>query len=76
MKRAKSAAPSAGTTCSGTTTVSIWVTAAARMPIPPATVVASTAFVSASRSGESPASIALASLSEAARVERPNRDQR
>ena len=37
---------------------------------------ASTAFVSASRSGESPASFALASLSDAARVARPNCDQR
>ena len=44
--------------------------------MPPATVAASTAFVSASRSGESPASIALVPLSDAARVARPNRDQR
>ena len=76
VKRAKSAAPRAGTTCSGRFTVSICVTAPARIPMPPATAAASTAFSSASRSVCRPASFALVSLSDAARVESPKRDQR
>ena len=76
VKRAKIAAPRAGTTCSGRFTVSICVTAPARIPMPPATAAASTAFWSARRSVCRPASFALVPFSEAARVASPKCDQR
>ena len=68
VKRAKSAAVSAGTTTSGSALGSSCVIEAASTPSPPATKVASSVLVSASRLGESPISIAATSFSEAARV--------
>ena len=49
---------------------------AARMPIPPATTVASTVFSKPSWLGDRPISNAFASFSEAARVASPKRVQR
>ena len=77
VKRAKMAAPSAGTTCSGRMTVSIWVTAPARMPMPPATVRGQDGVLEREAVGvQSPASFALVSFSDAARVASPKCDQR
>ncbi len=73
VKRANSAAVSAGTTCSGSEVESSWVIEAARTPSPPAITVARTVFVSASWFGERPSSIAPTSFSEAARVASPKR---
>ena len=73
VKRAKSAAASAGTTMSGSACGSSWVIEAARTPSPPATYVPSSVLASASRFGESPISIAPISFSEAARVASPKR---
>ena len=75
VNRAKSAAASAGTTWSGSDVGSSCVIEAARTPRPPATIVVSSVFASASWSGDSPISIAPTSFSEAARVARPNRRQ-
>ena len=73
VKRANSAAVSAGTTWSGSDVESSWVIEAARTPSPPAMTVASTVFASASWFGERPSSIAPTSFSEAARVASPKR---
>ena len=73
VKRANSAAVSAGTTWSGSDVESSCVIEAASTPSPPATTVASTVFASASWFGERPSSIAPTSFSEAARVASPKR---
>ena len=73
VKRANSAAASAGTTWSGSDVGSSCVIEAARTPRPPAMSVASSVFASASWFGERPSSIAPTSFSEAARVARPKR---
>ena len=58
VKRAKSAAVSAGTTCSGRACGSSWMIEAASTPRPPAKNVASSVLDSARRLGERPISIA------------------
>jgi hypothetical protein len=72
VKRANSAAVSAGTTWSGSELGSSWTIEAASTPSAPARSVPSSVLASASRSGESPISIAPTSFSEAARVASPN----
>ena len=76
VKRAISAAVSAGTIWSGSVSESSSVIAAARMPTAPAMNEATSVLPSESSRGESPASIAATSFSDAARVARPNRDHR
>ena len=76
VKRANSAAASAGITWSGRVTALSWVSDAARTPRPPATTLESSVFTIDRRFGESPASIAATSFSDAARVANPNRLQR
>ena len=76
VKRASSAAASAGTIWSGSVSVSSWVIDAARMPIPPAIAEAKSVFTIDSALGESPPSIATTSFSDAARVASPNRVKR
>ena len=71
VKRAKSAAVSAGTTTSGSEVGSSCVIEAASTPSAPARKVASNVLDRASRLGERPASIAATSFSEAARVASP-----
>ena len=73
VKPAKSAAVSAGTTCSGSDVESSWTIDAARMPSAPTTTVARSVLASASVFGDSPRSIAPTSFSEAARVASPKR---
>ena len=72
VKPARSAAASAGTTWKASVCASRAMRGATRMPRPPATTLASTVFVIASRFGESPTSIAETSFSDAARVDSPN----
>ena len=76
VKRANSAAANAGITCSGRVVALSWVNEPASTPRPPATRLASKVFAIDSWLGDSPASIADTSLSEAALVARPNRLQR
>ena len=76
VKRAISAAVSAGTICSGSVSESSSVIAAARMPTAPAMNEATSVLPSDSNLGDSPPSIAATSFSDAARVARPNRDHR
>jgi hypothetical protein len=76
VKRARRAAASAGTICSGRVSVSSWVIDAARIPTPPAITDASSVFSIDSRLGERPPSIAATSFSDAARVARPKRVNR
>jgi hypothetical protein len=76
VKRAKSAAASAGTICSGSVCQSRAVIDAASTPIPPATRQASSVLAIDRRLGDSPTSIADTSFSDAALVARPKRLQR
>src|SRR5690606_3405829 len=70
---ANSAAASAGTTNSTRVSESAWASGAATMPIAPAIADASSVLAIESWLGDSPASIAKTSFSDAARVARPNR---
>ena len=76
VKPARSAAASAGTTWKASVCASSAMRGATSTPRPPATTLASTVFVIASRLGESPASIAETSFSDAARVDSPKGVQR
>jgi hypothetical protein len=76
VKRANSAAASAGTICSGSVTESSCTSEAASTPTVPATRHDSRVLTMESWLGDSPASTAAPSFSEAARVARPNRLQR
>ena len=76
VKPARSAAASAGTTWKASVCASSAIRGATSTPRPPATTLASTVFVSARRLGESPASIAETSFSDAARVDSPKGVQR
>jgi hypothetical protein len=73
---ASSAAPSAGTICSGRMSVSSSVIAAARIPTPPAISAAISELARPRRVGESPRSIPEISFSDAARVANPKRVRR
>jgi hypothetical protein len=76
VKPASSAAPSAGTTWKASVCASSAINGATSTPSPPATTLASTVFAIARRLGERPTSIAETSLSDDARVDRPNGVQR
>ncbi len=76
VRRASSAAASAGTTCRGSETESSWVIDAASTPTVPATTEASSVLAIDSWLADRPASIALTSFSEAARVASPKRLKR
>ena len=73
VKRAKSTAPSAGTTCSGSVVASSWASDAASTPMPPAMTALSTVFASDSSPAGRPARMADTSFSLPARVARPKR---
>src|SRR5919197_6536954 len=76
VNRASRAAPRAGTTASGIVVGSSCVIGTTRTPNVPASRLASTVLASDSSPGGSPASIALVSSSDAARVARPKRVKR
>ena len=73
VKRAKSTAPNAGTTCNGSVVASSWASDAARTPIPPAMTALRTVFASDSSPAGNPARMADTSFSLPARVARPKR---
>ena len=72
VKRASSAAASAGTICSGRVMESSWVIEAARIPNPPAISEVIRVFTIEIRFGDWPERMAATSFSDAARVASPN----